>query len=490
MVAVEAGRYVFQLRLPDWARGILDAGRAQGMCSQGIPKVLVTRRAELVPLVVQVVWVVDASLQMITWAWSKAWWLTGLARPQYESRTTIMNKLFDKAKEQLDKFNQGGGGFPGQHHGGGGSLSRTPTRKAVYPYPGQGPQGPGDRTKVKAKHVEYHDRMQFYHPQGHPHDTLRDLGFSGVLDGRAVWVFGDTLMGVEGKCHICAVDSTGISPDLGRPMHVFDTNMNGSNVANFIPLTPDEQKNGGYSCFSFGGTNIIEIAPNLGICYYLKIHRPGGKVTIHGAGVATVKLEGDSVHAMRFGEKLWTQNEPAWGDVGIMLDPRDNHIYAYGHGPASDKELGVRTFLCRVPKDKAGNVGAYEYWLNGKKQWTKERMTVHGLNGTHKIAHDDSVFQWMVINQANPFWSNYFNCWLLLHGTSFGTSHVIAKTADKLEGPWKDHGVVAETGPRHGEKDGLRYCQVGHPEFDDSGKTVLATWTKNNVIWGATVEWE
>lgn len=66
----------------------------------------------------------------------------------------------------------------------------------------------------------------------------------------------------------------------------------------------------------------------------------------------------------------------------------------------------------------------------------------------------------------------------------------------KLEGPWDrfgDQGLkVASTDPG-GEGDvagEFRYAVNGHPEFDESGKTVLVTWTKLNEIYGTTITWE
>ena len=61
-----------------------------------------------------------------------------------------------------------------------------------------------------AKRTYHHARHEFYHPSGHPHKTMRDLGFTGVLDGKIVWGWGDTLMGDEKHANICAVDATSV----------------------------------------------------------------------------------------------------------------------------------------------------------------------------------------------------------------------------------------------------------------------------------------
>lgn len=359
--------------------------------------------------------------------------------------------------------------------------------RPVYPQPG-GPPGPGV-LPLKVASTKYHDKMRFCHPKGHQHDVLCDLGFSGVIDGKIVWTFGDTLMGTEEKNFICATDSIAMG-NMADPMTVCNTALcpGSDNIKEWIPPNEQEEADGGISCYAYGGTNIVEYAPNQGLVYYLKIHRPGGVAKVHGAGVATVRMNGDVPEATRAGDHMWNDCEPNWGDVGITYNSQDGMVYAYGHGPSTDGELGARTYLCRAPALQATDVNKYEYWNNDKKEWTTARFA-DGNFGSLKCAKEHCIFDWLAMNQAAPFWSNYYNKWMLLHGDSWTYSDVIAKTADKLEGPWTDHGVVATTKPE-GHGDGFRYACNGHPEFDPTGKTVLVTWTRNNVIWGVTIEWE
>ena len=262
----------------------------------------------------------------------------------------------------------------------------------VYPNPGKWPPS-NPSWPPKAKSVVYHDRMQFYHPKGHQHDVLRDLGFSGVLDGRIVWAWGDTLMGKEGSEFICAVDSTSIGT-LDAPMVTLDSALHpdGCKVRNWIPCTPDEEKEGGHAINAFGGTNVVEVAPNKGIVFYLKNHRPGGMNHITGAGVATCYFGDNNVpYAIRNGEKMWEETEPWWGDVGVGLDEKEKMIYAFGHGPIFDKEVAARTYLCRVPADSATDISAYEYWKNHTRQWTKQRLG-DGSNNTLKLTTEMAIF--------------------------------------------------------------------------------------------------
>jgi len=422
------------------------------------------------------------------------------------SNTGMAHNLLNQAQQRFgnndnnnNASSQGQFGFPGNN-----SQTHTPFefphmphhgeshRRAVYPQPGLRHAGPG-QLPPKVKETNYHGKMRFYHPAGHEHKIARDLGFTGVLDGKVVWTWGDTLM-MHGKdAFICATDSTSVAK-MDSPMCAVDTALapNSDNIANWINCLPHEEADGGLTCYAFGGTNVIEYAPNKGLVFFLKNYRPptGGKIC--GAGVAKCSMHhGDVPVSERKCDTMWSEYEPYYGDVGIAYNAQDGHVYAYGKGPGYDDGLSKHTFLCKAPADKATDIDAYSYWDASTASWGTQRLTLHGEHGSKKLEAGQAVFGWMAMNQAAPFWSNYFNRWMFLYGNSWGYSDCLVMTAEKLEGPWDGHGgmVVCSTLPEK-EGEGFRYACCGHPEFDDSGKSVLVTWTRNNEIYGTTVVWE
>lgn len=186
---------------------------------------------------------------------------------------------------------------------------------------------------------------------------------------------------------ICANDTTSVG-SMKRPMTACDTAMVGNHVKQWIPPTQQEQREGGAARYGYGGTNIIEYGPNRGLVYYLKNDRKGGGGTIVGAGVAHVHMEGRDGEipvATREHGTLWGPKDPYYGDVGIAYNPKDEKVYVYGHGPAGDKEISSRTFLCRAPAKEAMNVARYEYWDNEQRKWENTRMTIDGSDGTIKL---------------------------------------------------------------------------------------------------------
>ena len=283
---------------------------------------------------------------------------------------------------------------------------------------------------------------------------------------------------------------------MNAPMSSMDTKIIPGTpfVATFLPLNKEEEEHGGLSEWTLGCSNVIELESNQGITYYHKVHRPGGINHFLGSGVATCRMGPGSVpEAQRPFDKMWGEDEPKWGDVGSTLNEQDGYVYIWGHGPDDEKgELSSRTFLMRCPRDHPLDVHSYEYWHNGETRWMKERIGNPGP-GRVQITKEMAQWDWFAMNQSKPFWSNYFNKWMFLHSTGWPVSEVCCKTADKLEGPWTDHGEVATTLPDHIPDvggNGWRYCVNGHAEFDPSGKTVLVTWTRDNIIWGVTLEWE
>lgn len=348
-----------------------------------------------------------------------------------------MRKAFAKLASKVDNLESGSGSTQT-------TSSRAPEDeatksgpKAIYPQPGQREPGPG-QLPPKVASATHHGKMRFFHPDGHEHIVSRDVGNSGVLDGKVVWGWGDTLMGAGGrnsKANICATDSTSIG-NLSNPMCSTDTALwdNNEFVANFVPCLPHEEADGGLVHYAFGASNVIEYAPNQGLIFFLKIHRPDGKNHIQGAGVARVHMEGRSKPiCTRDTETLWTREEPCYGDVGIAYDSRDGYVYAFGKGPQEDDEQLIRrTYLCRAPIEKAvdGDVGSFQYWDQRVRNWTPQRLTSHGMMGTAKLTYEMAIFDYLAVDRSAPFWSNWFNKWMFLYGDSWGYSDVYVMMAD------------------------------------------------------------
>jgi len=139
--------------------------------------------------------------------------------------------------------------------GGDGSVAQGP----VYPEPGQvtgtGVLPPTVASTTYMGKLIYDDSA-----------IVRDLGFSGVVNGQIIWTFGDTLLltGDGSTSEFCSSDSSGLGV-YGSPLVVHDKALQSNGCTKeWIPLDGMEQEGGGLGQFAEGGTNVIEYAPNQG----------------------------------------------------------------------------------------------------------------------------------------------------------------------------------------------------------------------------------
>jgi len=365
-----------------------------------------------------------------------------------------------------------------QNDGGDGSATQGP----VYPEPGQvtgtGVLPPTVFGTTYLGKLIYDDSA-----------IVRDLGFSGVVNGQIIWTFGDTLLltGDGSTSDFCSSDSSGLGV-FGSPRVVHDKALQSSGCPKeWIPLDGMEQEGGGLGQFAEGGTNVIEYAPNKGLVWFLKNDRGGGGTGIVGAGVATVTASAAGAVATRPDDTMWGADEPWWGDVGVTYDALDQNAYVFGHGP-STANLSNYVYLAKVSAAQATDVTAYQYWDQSASAWTTQRFA-NGDGGTLAVTSAQALFPEDALNQSNAFWSNYYNTWMFVYGAGVGYTDVMVMTAPNLEGPWTKGFTVASTCPNNVCSD-ERYAIAPHPEYDPTGKTIFVTWTDSNSIYSVKIEWQ
>lgn len=172
--------------------------------------------------------------------------------------------------------------------------------------------------------------------------------------------------------------------------------------------------------------------------------------------------------------------EPVFGDHGAV-DGQDGYIYAFGQFGAT-----MKLYLLRVPRTQALNLDAYEYW-NGQA-FTSKRL----INPTEDMSVLDNT------NQGSFFWSPHFNKWVSLSrsvckslllfrcpSVEDRTDSMFAgdmvgitmRTADKLQGPWSNETTVFQAPVL---VDGnMAYAPTHHPHFDDTGKSLIVSYTQD-----------
>ena len=193
-----------------------------------------------------------------------------------------------------------------------------------------------------------------------------------------------------------------------------------------------------------------------------------------GAGVAKVQvINGTPTVTKRFGDNGWWWNStttPRYGDVCAYRDVNSEYIYAYGGAPTSITEWGQNAYvyLARVKASDAFDLSKYQYWWGLQQGWKSNVLTT--------FTSETAV--WWGTGQGQIVYSPYYECYILVN-LGNGGNDVKLRTAPTPEGPWTADVKVYTTTPIDG---GLTYAGVAHPYLDETGKTLVVSWTNNNNI--------
>ncbi|KIV93340.1 hypothetical protein PV10_04558 [Exophiala mesophila] len=311
--------------------------------------------------------------------------------------------------------------------------------------------------------------------------VIRDLGFQGRIGKHVLLSYGDTLWSdanYSDKWRGMVSDSVALATH--DPLVVIDPILNANGYPpQFCPVMSEYNETN--SDYALGITNIVETGRNQGMLFFLLNHRPGGKSRIVGAGVATIQLDTTVYpprpHLRRLPPQTWWDAavEPWWGDVCALRYGK--YIYAYGHG--ADKDVNPWVYVARVRYWEALDINRYEYW-NGQ-YWQRERLQ------TKDIGKKESVF-WQ-INQGTVVWSNYFQCLIFVYSDNWWNSRVLMKMSKYPEGPWSEPITLYQATPA--QKGGSTYAASPHPYFDESGRTLVCTFTNYpNIVQAIRVHFE
>ena len=353
--------------------------------------------------------------------------------------------------------------------------------KAVYPTPGQ-MTGSGVLPATVENCTYLGNQTTVSGP------IYRDVGFTGVLNNFVIWVYADTLWKRNPlrDNYTFWASSTVAFGRIDNLTAVYDFNITptGTNrPRQFVPILPDEKGKGTMGAIA---SNVIEIGPNRGLIWYTVNNRThnGGSIK---TGVATITADLEKgVVLNRTIDHMWEPHalgEPRWGDKGVVHNPQDGYIYLFGGG------FNSASYLARVKAAEALDVNAYTYWDNHTQTWNETRFG-DGTNGTANYTTKQAIWGWNANWGSNPFWSNYYNTWMTVYGTSFSSSQVMYRTAPNLWGPWTEGKMACVSCLPDVSCTGMRYAVLAHPEYDITGKTLLVSWSYNNIQRLVKITWE
>jgi hypothetical protein len=301
-------------------------------------------------------------------------------------------------------------------------------------------------------------------PPGH---AGRDVGFSAVLQGRSVWVFGDTFLpriardglrwrssswswtaypptdGAIGE-FVHAVDSDGLARQLlphTNAEAVFNLAHEGhddcpSESACGSRLTPWPQ------------ALVTDVSQERAVIYYLNMQTgPGGQWDFRSVSGSIALWTDPDEPATRVEPPLFGPAEPDWGSAAVRVED-DIFVYACEFDGKRKPCL-----VARVPFDSASERSGYRFWTASGK-WSRDWQEAT------PIFAGGSLF--------SVHYSDYLGKFV-----AFYIPHIDGKfamrTADRPQGPWSDPVWI---GSGAGPSENWNYALIAHPQYARGGGRV------------------
>jgi Domain of unknown function (DUF4185) len=306
----------------------------------------------------------------------------------------------------------------------------------------------------------------------------RDGGYSGLVGGRSVWVFGDTVLSVPGtdgdSWSDNTVSSTGDldgSDGISLPQDLRDST--GAPVE-FMPLTGREAEYNrahrppgckdpcGAEFVLWPGALVPDPAHGRALVFFAEIWRvvgqPGWRTL--GEGVAIGSLPGGLVRPIvRPGERnptlLFTADQPPFGVAATVAG---DLLYTYG---CYTDFLSKPCDVARVPLADVLDLGAWQY-LTAAGTWSPD------------LADAAPAFDGGSI--MSVAWNGYLSSYLAVYSKIFD-DRVAYRTAPSPEGPWSEE-AIAFTG-KPGVGGSFDYSGLAHTEYQqDGGRLEYVTYVR------------
>ena len=308
----------------------------------------------------------------------------------------------------------------------------------------------------------------------------RDGGYSAILDGRAVWIFGDTILDDDDLELEMLSNSWSWTSDVDASDGIsgFQERRDADGrPTELLPFTAAEASfnaaHRGRGCATppcqtrwalWPGSIVPDPVRGRALVFYVRIYAEPGPYSFRPMGCSIAVWPGFDARPLRpvvmlqepERTLLFPPEQPCFGAAAVVVDEM---LYAY----ACDLEQQRKSCrLGRVPLDHALQRSAWRFFVGGEKWGDKLSEAVAVFDGSTIL----SVFH---VGFANRF--------LALYSRPFD-SRVVLRTAARPEGPWSEElplfdALVPNTGPP------WIYDALSHPEYaSDGGRVQYVTYSR------------
>ncbi|KAK9450081.1 uncharacterized protein V1518DRAFT_412940 [Limtongia smithiae] len=317
--------------------------------------------------------------------------------------------------------------------------------------------------------------------EGNGKKYTRDIGCSGLFNGIPIFLFGDTFTFNNNGQMINLKTSTAARGDPQNPTRstYWETDREGK-PAQFVPFTGGEwefnkAKQGGgkerYYVWTF--SKIAEVSPGKGWMFFPKGRTQSQNMgdNLHfGVQLASVETGPNGLPVVKriMGDPLWPTGEVSWGSFDTIVV--NDWVYLYGGKDG-------HTYICRFPRNAdPREKGKYQFWVKPGK-WSSQP--------------GDYAQMFWKLQSGTVFWSEFYNCFILVGCTGWADNRIIMRSAPRPEGPWTGDSVLHQL---EKPKSGFNYCMNAHPwGFPEShGGQLLVSWTDQHtgVVEMGKVTWK
>jgi hypothetical protein len=284
----------------------------------------------------------------------------------------------------------------------------------------------------------------------------RDGGESGLVGGKVLWTFGDTIYSPQAEDGTNLRSNTAALADPRRPLDVREPVDSTGAPQQAIPFTEEEQK---YNATANQPDDRIAlwvggVAPmdaDHALAFFSVLHVGEGLYNYTHRGIGTAVFSAGSTKAKRNEGLLFAADEPGFARTLV----HEGTLYLYGGSP---RDKGQGFGVARAPLARATDRSAYEFWDGDA--WTSD------------VAQTAVVFD-QIPGGVSISYNGHLGKFLAIH-SGMMVSDVRGRTAPRPEGPWSDAKVLFAVEESGG---GWCYAAQEHPELaQDGGRKIFISY--------------
>lgn len=312
----------------------------------------------------------------------------------------------------------------------------------------------------------------------------RDGGYSANVGGRAVWLYGDTILSLEGAdgsswrnnsmsytSDLDAADGvTGFVERVdqaGAPLEFLPRTAE-EDEFNRVHSGPDCQEPCGARWALWPGPLVEDAERDRALIVYSKIYAEPGEWNFESVGVGIAVWDDfDGVAARpvvapgaEHPTLLFTGDDPPLSSAAVI---RDDQLYLFGCG-GDDKHC----VLARAPLPDVLDRRAWRFYA-ADDTWSEDP--------------DDAAGLFAAMDIATVHWNQRAGRWLAFYSPPF-ENRVMLRSAPDLTGPWSSDAEAVEALPPTDDPDHVSYSGVAHAEYArDGGRFEYVTYYRGTAPW-------